>query len=110
MSVPMVLRALTFKVCSSLAPLAPTLDSSAGLRQGGLTSAVPVGELEREVDVKLTVATADDDMADLKQWSLPNETRAEADARVVLRRFAAHWWRYFQEKQACAWLSSHPSF
>ena len=63
-----MLRALTFKVCSLLAPSAPTLDSSAGLRQGGLTSAVPFGDLEREVDVKLTVATADDDMADLEQW------------------------------------------
>ena len=109
MSVPMVLRALTFKVCSLLAPSAPTLDSSAGLRQGELPSAVPVGDLEREVDVKLTVATTDDDMADLEQWSFPNETRAEADARVILRCFAARWWKYSQEKQASAWLSAHPS-
>ena len=93
-----MLRALTFDVCSSLAPTGPTLASSSALRQGGLSSVIPVGELEQEVDVKVTAATADDDMADLEQWTSPGETRLEAEARVILRRFAARWWRYFQEK------------
>ena len=70
------------------------------MRQGGLTSIVPVGGLEREVEVKITAATADDDTAGREQWALPNKTRVEADAREVLRWFAARWWRYFQEKQA----------
>ena len=92
-----ILRVLTFEACSALAPTAPDLDSSAAMRQGGLLSSIPVGDLEREVDAKLTEATADDDIADLEQWVIPNETQSEANARVVLRRFAARWWRYFQE-------------
>ena len=97
-----MLRALIFKVCSFLAPAAPDLDSSAATREGGLLSIIPVGDLEREVDAKLTAATADDDIADLEQWVIPTETRAEANAQVVLRQFASRWWCYFQEKQALA--------
>ena len=69
-----MLRVLTFKVCLSLAPAALDLDSSAAMRQGGLSSSIPVGDLEREVDAKLTAATADDNITDLEQWVIPNET------------------------------------
>ena len=86
-----ILRALTFKACASLAPADPDLALSATMTQGGRTPTVPVGDLEREVEAKLTAATADDDAADLEPWALPNETRSEAYDREVLCRFAARW-------------------
>lgn len=72
----------------------------------GLTSHVPMGALEREVDAKLAAVTADDAEVDLAQWTLSSKTQEESRARVVLRRLVARWWAYYQERNARAWLKT----
>ena len=72
----------------------------------GITTEIPFSPLEREVESKVTAATADDAEVNLSQWALPNETEEQARARVVLRRLAAKWWRHYQEKLARKWVRS----
>ena len=95
-----MLRSLTFKACELLLPPGES-DIEESQRQAvGLTMDIPFSPLERDTESKITAATVDDAEVNLSQWALPNETEKQAKARVVLRRFAAKWWRYYQEKLA----------
>ena len=99
-----MLRSLTFKACELLLPPGES-DIEESQRQAvGLTMDIPFSPLERDTESKITAATVDDAEVNLSQWALPNETEKQAKARVVLRRFAAKWWRYYQEKLARKWI------
>jgi hypothetical protein len=100
-----MLRTLGFQAMASLLAAAETSTSSQENNDAGLTRDVPVGALEREMDAKCAAATNDNAAIDLSQWGLPDETLAQGRARVVLRRFAAKWWRYHQERKAEEWLT-----
>jgi hypothetical protein len=60
----------------------------------GLSRDVPFSPLEEKVPTRVTAAQADDAKVDLAAWSSPQETKEEAKARIILRRFTVLWWAY----------------
>ena len=62
----------------------------------GRTVEIPFAPMEDVVEGRLKAAQSDDAEVDLKHWAPPGETPEEAAARVVLRRFAVRWWKYYQ--------------
>ena len=73
-------------------------------RNVGRTVDVPTNSLEEAASVRVEAAQADNAEVDLSQWSVDGESREEAAVRVVLRRFAAWWWSYYQEKLGRTWF------
>jgi hypothetical protein len=69
----------------------------------GLTRDIAFSPLEEKATTWVVAAQADFAEVDLVAWSLPSETREEAKARVVLRRFVSQWWAYNLAKEAMQW-------
>ncbi len=69
----------------------------------GLMSNIPFFPLEEKATTRVTAAQADDVKVDLLAWSSPLETEFKAQARVVLRRFAARWRAYNLNREAMRW-------
>ena len=92
-----VIQSFVFMAGKSLAP-PPRHANEEADRNVGRTADVPTNSLEEAASVRVEAAQADDAEVDLSQWSVDGESREEAAARVVLRRFAARWWSYYQEK------------
>ena len=73
----------------------------------GLTKNITFTPMEDNVTTRIAASQADDAQIDLSIWALPNETPEQANAREVLRRFAARWWAYHQEKKAWEWWDAN---
>ena len=73
----------------------------------GLTKNIAFTPIEDKVTTRVAASQADDAQIDVSIWALPNETPEQANAREVLRRFAARWWAYHQEKKAWEWWDAN---
>ena len=111
-----MLRSFTFKACELLLPdevhdVPPSPNNNVGL-----TDDISFSPLELEIESKAAAATADDALVDLRQWALPPHELESLNycsycveqAREVIRRAAARWWRWYQIKKAKDWMKSKP--
>ena len=101
-----ILTTVTFRVCQQrmemLVPFdMPDLVSIEGQLK---KSKQRGGVLELKGIQRAKAAVPDDAGVDLKYWALPNETKAQTDARTLLRRFAHMWWVYNLSREAYEWL------
>ena len=89
--------------------LSPLWLASKDILPVGRTADIQVSMLEQAVSTRVKAAHADNAEVDLSQWALKDETPEVANACAVLRRFAVHWWSYYQEHIARSWLASQGS-
>ncbi len=105
-----MIRSLLHTACglvhSGFADAEPTIELPP--RDVVLTSEIPFSPLELKEASQAGAAKADDEDIDLSIWALPNETKAQRDARVVLRRFSTHWWIHHQAKVAERHFEANP--
>lgn len=105
-----ILRSLGHVALHSLLPDSMSSMTSAEtstVNDRGLTSDIPVGPLEQQVETRVEAKLADDAPVDYSLWALPGETPEEESARHVLRRLAVKWWADHLEREANEWLANH---
>jgi hypothetical protein len=73
----------------------------------GFVSDIPFSPLEAKVTTRVAAAQTNFAEVGPTAWSSPSETEEEAQGRVVLRQFAAHWWANYLERDAMRWWMSN---
>ncbi|KAL7526848.1 hypothetical protein ACHAXR_001679 [Thalassiosira sp. AJA248-18] len=99
-----MLRSLCFASCELMLPEEALEGPEEVPLLVGFSKDIPYSPLEYKVEARVTAAQSDDAEVDLSQWATPGETPEIASARAVLRKLAARWWSYYQEKKAQEWL------
>jgi hypothetical protein len=69
----------------------------------GFTADIPFSPLEAKATTCAVSAQADHAKVDLSAWNPPLEMEEEAQARAVLRQFAACWWAHNLGREAMWW-------
>ncbi|KAL7525888.1 hypothetical protein ACHAXR_001204, partial [Thalassiosira sp. AJA248-18] len=100
-----MLRSLCFASCELMLPEEALEGPEEVSLLVGFSKDIPYSPLEYKVEARVLAAQSDYAEVDLSQWATPGETPEVANARAVLRRVAARWWSYYQEKTAREWLA-----
>mmetsp|Transcript_5950 Transcript_5950/g.13021 ORF Transcript_5950/g.13021 Transcript_5950/m.13021 type:complete len:1140 (-) Transcript_5950:4782-8201(-) len=102
-----ILRMITFLLCNEIQEhLLPNSHQAFLPISGGqkASQANAQSALETQAIQRVEATQADDAAIEMDHWAMAGETKQEADARQVLRKFAHLWWCKNLEAESKRWL------